>query len=79
MKNMWRMLAITASVATAIGFVNDASNPTPLGGDGSNGTVEEQSGRLNLDNDDKAGHWWGKLTADEQKTIATAWYNEPYA
>lgn len=27
-------------------FLKDAKNPTPLGGDGSNGTVEEPAGRL---------------------------------
>jgi len=52
------------------GFLADAENPTPLGGDGSDGTVETPDGRLSLDNDDKAGHWWQKLTEDEQRIIA---------
>lgn len=52
------------------GFVNDAQNPTPLGGDGTDGTVETPDGRLDLDNDDKAAHWWGKLTEAEQQAIA---------
>ena len=55
------------------GFLKDAKNPTPLGGDGSNGTVETPDGRLDLANDDKAGHWWHKLTESEQKNIAQAW------
>lgn len=54
-------------------FLDDSSNPTPMGGDGSNGTVEEPSGRLSLDNDDKTGHWWDKLEPVEQRAIAAAW------
>ena len=57
-------------------ILNAATNPTPLGGDGSNGTVETPDGRLDLDNDDKAGHWWAKLTVAEQTTIATAYTAE---
>ena len=59
------------------GFLSEAKNPTPLGGDGSNGTVEEPAGRLDLDNDDKAGHWWGRLSTEEQATIAAA-YEKDY-
>ena len=51
----------------------EAKNPTPLGGDGSNGTVETPDGRLDEDNDDKAPHWWSKLTAAEQVTIRDAY------
>jgi len=51
-------------------FISEAENPTPLGGDGSNGTVETPCGRLSLDNDDKAGHWWHRLEQNEQKGIA---------
>lgn len=53
-------------------FFADCLNPTPQGGDGSNGTVEEPAGRLDLDNDDKAGHWWGKLAEEEQRIIVEA-------
>jgi hypothetical protein len=51
---------------------SEAKNPTPLGGDGSNGTVETPCGRLSLDNDDKAAHWIGKLDEVEQDAIAEA-------
>jgi hypothetical protein len=50
-----------------------ADNPTPLGGDGSNGTVETPCGRLSLDNDDKARAWWHRLTEAEQAAIAAAY------
>jgi len=53
-----------------------ATNPTPLGGDGDNGTVEEPAGRLDLNNDDKATHWWGRLEAVEQTAIAAAFAAE---
>ena len=56
-------------------FLEVAENATPLGGDGSNGTVEMPDGRLNLDNDDKAAHWWHKLTDVEANAIAQA-YNQ---
>jgi hypothetical protein len=54
-------------------ILSAAKNPTPLGGDGSNGTVETPDGRLDLGNDDKAGHWWAKLTPAEQVTIRDAY------
>ena len=57
-------------------ILSAAKNPTPPGGDGSNGTVETPDGRLDLDNDDKAPHWWVKLTPAEQKTIASAYTAE---
>ncbi len=53
-------------------FHADAENPTPLGGDGSNGTVETPCGRLSLDNDDKMGHWWHRLEDYEQRAIVLA-------
>ena len=59
-----------------MGFVYAAKNATPLGGDGSNGTVETPDGRLDLDNDDKAAHWWGKLTGVEANAIAQAYAEE---
>jgi hypothetical protein len=54
------------------GFLNAAENATPLGGDGSNGTVETPDGRLDLGNDDKAAHWWKQLTPTEATAIAMA-------
>lgn len=54
------------------GFTNLAVNPTPFGGDGSGGTVEEPAGRLDLSNDDKIGHWWGALSEFDQHMIAGA-------
>ena len=56
-------------------FLSDAENPTPLGGDGSNGTVETPDGRLGLDNDDKPRHWWHLLVEEEQAAIAKAYDN----
>jgi len=57
-------------------FLEVAENATPLGGDGSNGTVEMPDGRLNLDNDDKATHWWSKLTDVEAYAITQAYNQE---
>jgi hypothetical protein len=53
-------------------FQEGAKNPTPLGGDGTNGTVETPCGRFSSANDDKAPHWWGKLTTTEQAAIVAA-------
>lgn len=58
------------------GFVNEATNPTPLGGDGSDGTVEDPDARRNPSNDDKPRHWWPRLTVAEQTAIQEAWKNE---
>ena len=55
---------------------HDATNPTPLGGDGSNGTVETPDEQLDEDNDDKAPHWWSSLTTVEQSAIAAAYVAE---
>ena len=52
------------------GFLAEAKNATPLGGDGSSGTVETPDGRLSLENDDKAGHWWAPLFACGCKVFA---------
>ncbi len=54
------------------GILGDAKSPTPLGGDGTNGTVEYPCGRQNPENDDKAPHWWNKLTEQEQAIINKA-------
>ena len=54
------------------GFLDSAKNPTPMGGDGSNGTVETPDGQLDLDNDDKPRYWWTKLTIVEQTIITKA-------
>lgn len=53
-------------------FLAEAKNPTPLGGDGSNGTVETPDGRLSRTNDDKVGHWWSRLNDRERAAIAAA-------
>ena len=57
-------------------ILSEAKNSTPLGGDGSNGTVETPDGRLDEDNDDKAPHWWAKLTPAEQTTIRDAYVSD---
>jgi len=50
----------------------EAEDPTPLGGDGSNGTVEEPSGRLDERNDDKAKNFWEKLTVVYRSRLVEA-------
>lgn len=57
-------------------FLSDSANPTPLGGDGTDGTVETPDGRTDLANDDKTRHWWHRLDAIDQQTLATAYENE---
>lgn len=62
-------------------FLAKAKNPTPNGGDGGpdrdgRPTVETPDMRMDLDNDDKAGHWWAKLSEEEQKVIAEAYIKE---
>ena len=57
-------------------FLSTAQNPTPLGGDGTGGTVETPDGRLDLRNDDKASHWWKRLTDVEQAAIRAAYAAE---
>ncbi len=54
-------------------IASKAENPTPIGGDGSSGTVETPDGRLDIDNDDKAIQWWGRLTRWEQEAICKAY------
>ena len=68
--NKWGLCSRLENIAYA------AVNPTPMGGDGSNGTVETPDERLDLDNDDKAAHWWGQLTSAEQSAIAAAYASE---
>lgn len=56
------------------GFLSEAAEAgeaTPLGGDGTNGTVETPDGRLS-DAKDKPKHWWHRLTEAEQKAISLA-------
>ena len=57
-------------------ILGEATSPTPTGGDGTDGTVECPGDRLSLDNDDKAGHWWSKLTYAQQEALAKAYYEE---
>lgn len=45
---------------------------TPLGGDGSDGTVETPDGRLG-DFKDKMNHHWNQFTPEQQKIIADAY------
>ena len=52
--------------------LSESENPTPLGGDGSDGTVELPEDRLSLKNDDKAGHWWSRLDSDWQEALVKA-------
>ncbi len=54
----------------------DAGTATPLGGDGSNGTVETPDGRLDPANTDKAPHWWHRLEAFEQRAYCLAYNKE---
>lgn len=54
-------------------FLSEAENPTPPGGDGSEGTVEYPCGRQGLANDDKTHHWWGRLTDAERGAISQAY------
>lgn len=54
------------------GFVNESEDPTPLGGDGTNGTVETPEERLSSRNTDKVPHWWGRLEEYEQKALQQA-------
>ena len=64
-------------IATKLwGFLSETDDPPPNGGDGSNGTVEEPSGRLDLANGDKTGHWWYRLTAAEQCVLGEAYHRE---
>ena len=56
-------------------FVNEANasnNATPLGGDGTGGTVETPEERTDPKNSDKVPHWWGKLEKFEQKALEQA-------
>ena len=47
----------------------NAAERTPLGGDGSDGTVETPDGRLNPANPDKLHHHWNKLSVAEQTAL----------
>ena len=54
------------------GFLSEsveAGKSTPLGGDGTNGTVEYPDARWGTENTDKTHHWWSKLTEREQQAI----------
>lgn len=76
-------LSVSSGLSAKLwGILSEATNKTPLGGDGSldsegRPTVEEPSGRLDEDNDDKAPHWWHKLTPEEQAEINAA-YEKDY-
>ena len=51
-------------------FLEQSENKTPLGGDGSNGTVEEPYERMSAKFGDKITHWWDKLSTEEQEALA---------
>ena len=53
-------------------FLSEASNPTPQGGDGSNGTVETPEDRYDPGWNDKAENWWHKLNETEQRALTLA-------
>lgn len=57
-------------------LLDECETVTPIGGDGTNGTVEYPDARYGTTEDDKAKQWWGKLTSDEQSTIVAAWNKE---
>ena len=57
-------------------ILSEAQNPTPLGGDGSDGTVETPCGRWSEKNDDKTPHWWAHLDPAEQRAIELAYRSE---
>ena len=52
------------------GFLEQSENKTPLGGDGSNGTVEEPYEQMSDKFGDKMKHWWDKLSTEEQEALA---------
>jgi hypothetical protein len=54
-------------------FLSEAQNPTPLGGDGTGGTVEYPDARRRSGNDDKAAHWWPRLTEPQRLALVKAW------
>lgn len=55
-----------------LGDAEEARNATPLGGDGSDGTVEYPDARWGTSEDDKPGQFWDKLTEREQNAILRA-------
>ncbi len=57
-------------------FLEEANNRTPIGGDGTGGTVETPDARLDTTNDDKTGHWWGRLTEVEAAAIVAGFRQE---
>ncbi len=54
------------------GFLNESNNRTPLGGDGTNGTVEYPEERMSARFTDKVPHWWDKLLEYEKEAIIKA-------
>lgn len=53
-------------------LLGECRNKTPLGGDGSGGTVEDPSERLDSANDDKLGTCWEKLSGAAQEHLRKA-------
>lgn len=54
------------------GFLNASTSKTPVGGDGTNGTVEYPEQRLDPSNTDKVPHWWNQLSQHEKEAITKA-------
>ena len=52
---------------------NNSENQTPMGGDGSNGTMETPDDLMNLEYTDKAIHFWDQLTEEEKIAILKAY------
>ena len=50
-------------------FLEQSENKTPLGGDGSNGTVETPYEQMSDKFGDKITHWWDKLSTEEQSAL----------
>lgn len=56
-------------------FKERSTVQTPLGGDGSNGTVETPAEQLGVGND-KLQHWWHELTDAEKWAILVPYRKE---
>ncbi len=62
-KKLWKLL-------------DECEKTTPIGGDGTNGTVEYPDARYGTTEDDKPRQFWIKLTESEQQEIIDAWKKE---
>ena len=71
-RKLWGFVTASTGIGPDMFPVNLQKNRTPIGGDGSNGTVETPCGRLSAANDDKAPHWWDLLEDYEKIAINKA-------